>query len=210
MIVSKECLRKLAELTISRLVIDGTQIAWSGDYQINLLSGNIDILIDVKLSEIDDYGVRLGLHHQGTTLGMVIIKDCRMFTRDILKEELGKWAEQTKAYLINNYAKWLVGKYIKNDLQVKHWTCAASTNDKIGSMVICDVRFKAKVQTNTAWLQVEDKDVVIYKVERSNFLNMTTKQGWQGMNINTVTAELGRVISTLLFQRDNFVIPVTL
>ncbi|UQT02634.1 hypothetical protein SUREIYA_00350 [Serratia phage vB_SmaM-Sureiya] len=210
MIVNKECLRKLAELTISRLIIDGTQIAWSGDYQINLLDGNIDILIDVKLSEVGDYGVRLALNHTGTTIGTIVIKDCRMFSRDALKVELSKWREQTQKYLINNFAKWLVNRHIKNDLNVKHWICAASTDDLIGSMFLSGLRFKAKVRLNTAWFQVEENDVVLYRVERSNFLNMTTEQGWQGMNINTVTAELGRVLVTLLAQREGFLIPVVM
>ncbi|UQT03402.1 hypothetical protein YUBABA_02000 [Serratia phage vB_SmaM-Yubaba] len=210
MIVNKECLRKLAELTISRLIIDGTQIAWSGDYQINLLDGNIDILIDVKLSEVGDYGVRLALNHTGTTIGTIVIKDCRMFSRDALKVELSKWREQTQKYLINNFAKWLVNRHIKNDLNVKHWICAASTDDLIGSMFLSGLRFKAKVRSNTAWFQVEENDVVLYRVERSNFLNMTTEQGWQGMNINTVTAELGRVLVTLLAQREGFLIPVVM
>lgn len=210
MIVNKERLRKLAELTISRLIIDGTQIAWSGDYQINLLDGNIDILIDVKLSEVGDYGVRLALNHTGTTIGTIVIKDCRMFSRDALKVELSKWREQTQKYLINNFAKWLVNRHIKNDLNVKHWICAASTDDLIGSMFLSGLRFKAKVRSNTAWFQVEENDVVLYRVERSNFLNMTTEQGWQGMNINTVTAELGRVLVTLLAQREGFLIPVVM
>lgn len=210
MIVNKECLHKLAELTISRLIIDGTQIAWSGDYQINLLDGNIDILIDVKLSEVGGYGVRLALNHTGTTIGTIVIKDCRMFSRDALKVELSKWREQTQKYLINNFAKWLVNRHIRNDLNVKHWICAASTDDLIGSMFLSGLRFKAKVRSNTAWFQVEENDVVLYRVERSNFLNMTTEQGWQGMNINTVTAELGRVLVTLLAQRKGFLIPVVM
>lgn len=210
MIVNKECLRKLAELTISRLIIDGTQTAWSGDYQINLLDGNIDILIDVKLSEVGEYGVRLTLNHTGTTIGTIVIKDYRMFSRDALKVELSKWREQTQKYLINNFAKWLVNHHIRNDLNVKHWICAASTDDLIGSMFLSGLRFKAKVRSNTAWFQVEENDVVLYRVERSNFLNMTTEQGWQGMNINTVTAELGRVLVTLLAQREGFLIPVVM
>lgn len=210
MVINKECLNKLAELTISRLIIDGIQIGWSGDYQICLLVGNKSILLDIKLYEVGTHGVRLVLHHQGVTLGVIVIESVLMFSRDIFKPEVTKWTEKTKAYLISRFNSWLTNKYVNEHLSFLAWLDTLTDKKMPIPFHIAGYNLKAHYSRSSAWFQVERIDVVIYRTERTNFMGMTTQQGWQGMNVKTIKAEAQRTIATLITSDPEFYVTVNL
>lgn len=209
MIVNKECLHKLAELTIDRLIADGIQSAWSGDYQINLLSENIDILMDVKLFELGTAGVGLSIRMGMDSLADLEIEDCRMFGRAAFSEDLARWRKETHETLVNNYARWMSYKYVTKDSGFLEWINKAKEG-KVSSLCVNDLVFKTYMAKNTAWFQVESGNVTMYRVERTNYLGMTTKQGWQGMGPSTIKGEALRVILILLLEREGFNLPVSL
>ena len=211
MIVNEDCLHTLAELTIDRLIADGIQSAWSGDYQINLLKGNIDILIDVGFAELGEYGATLTLtYKKETKLAVIKIKDCRMFGRTHMEMEFSAWREATTALLVRNYSRWLAHIFVQTDQYIRNWFDNLQSRDIPSSMTISGYLFKANLRLNAAWFQVEHEKVIVYRIERSNYLNMTTEQGWQALGGVGMIAELVRVIATLISTRAEFKIPVSL
>lgn len=213
MIVNKECLHQPAELTIDRLISGGIQSGWSNNYHITLLSGNINILMDVELKEhntSDQYGVELIIQKGNATLAEIAIPDCRMFSRSELSEQASAWKKRVHDMLVGNYSTWLSYMYVNTDPLFLDWINKAKQTKTPVSLNIDGINFKTYIGVNSAWFQVGDGKVVLYRVERTNYIGMTTKQGWQGMSPSTIKGESLRVIRSLLHTRDGFLFPVSL
>lgn len=208
--INKQVVSRLATETISRLIADGIQVAWSSGYQIRVIDGEDSILMQVELEEIEQFGARLTINHGNDVLAAIYVRDCRMFSRAEYKEELDKWKENTHKTLVHNYSTWLGHKFCLTNPAFLYWVTKLPSSKVPLSITISDILFKGRVALNAACLQIEDNGTVVYRTERLNHINMTTQQGWQGMNANTIKSEARRIISTFLTNRKEFSISVTL
>lgn len=205
MIVSKSNLNLLVDNLIAQVVIRGIEKAWPlGGYKVECFQYGEAYFFDVLVGHPNDRGVDLCISHKGKTIGVVKIKDTIMFARSSMATDLAKWREQTKEYLINQLGKCLAEKFVDENPTVGAFFKDVMDGVEGGTIHIAGIKFNAMLRGNSGWFVVKQGGNTLIHIERTNALGMTTAQGWQAMNGNTIISEFRRTLVTLIANTDDF------
>ncbi|EBY9764094.1 hypothetical protein D5W64_13355 [Salmonella enterica subsp. enterica serovar Saintpaul] len=204
MIVSKSNMTTLCNKLTIGMINSGIESGWLGDYKAEVFIDNDSVAFDISPRNVGTVGVELTISYKRKTIGIIKVKDLIMFSRACKADEVQTWMEQTQEYLRIQLGKFFAEKYVTDNGNVHAFLKDTATKHTGGQLIISGITFKALVNGNTAWFVIKSGRVELLHIERSNFIGMTTKQGWQAMNIANITAEFRRSLLALIEKNDNF------
>lgn len=211
MIVSKNNLKMLIDELIAQIIIRGIEKGWPlGGYKVECFQYDEAYNFDVLVGHPNDKGVDLCLSHKGKTIGIIKVKDTIIFSRTSMATELARWREQTATYLTHQLSKFLVEKFVDESPEVGGFFKNSMDAGCGGLIHISGIRFGAMVRDKSGWFFVKQGSHTLLHIERTNALGMTTAQGWQAMNGNTIISEFRRSLVALIDGYDSFKFSVQL
>uniref|UniRef100_A0AAU8KY07 Uncharacterized protein n=1 Tax=Pantoea phage Survivor TaxID=3232176 RepID=A0AAU8KY07_9CAUD len=199
MIVTKECLRQLAESVrneIALTILEG-----------KLLNDSIEVEFDEEITigfnyDVDNSKNRalVKVSHKGVDIGTVQIKDLDTFKESIRKIKGAiQWGIETEDYLIRQLSRYLINRFMTTDpamIDVKdrlmkssdtvRWSVGKLNFSACSSQVWTSIRCKA------------EGGGVLYENIKTNVIGVTTAQGYQGLSVANLIAESQRVLAAAI------------